>query len=41
MQRGSGAIPPKLYAVMAMTSVMTFATLASIYELLFARQLFA
>jgi hypothetical protein len=34
-------VPPKVYAVMALTSVLTFATLTTGYQLLFSRQLFA
>ena len=31
----------KIYAVMAVTTLLTFATLTTCYELFFARQLFA
>jgi len=34
-------VPPKIYAVMALTSVITFATLTTGYQLLFSNQLFA
>ena len=35
------SVPPKIYAVMALVSLSTFATLATGYQLLFAHQLFA
>jgi hypothetical protein len=35
------AIPPKVYAVMAVTAAMTFAMLTTTYELLFAHSPFA
>lgn len=35
------SLPPKVYAVMALTSLATFATLATSYQLLFTHQLFA
>lgn len=34
-------LPAKVYAVMALTSLLTFGTLTAGYELLFARHLFA
>lgn len=34
-------LTPKIYAVMALTSLSTFATLATGYQLLFSHQLFA
>lgn len=34
-------LPAKVYAVMALTSGLTFATLVTGYELLFSHQLFA
>jgi hypothetical protein len=37
----SDSLPPKIYAVMALTSVLTFATLTTGYQLLFSHQLFA
>lgn len=37
----SNSVPPKIYAVMALTSVVTFATLTTGYQLLFSHQLFA
>jgi hypothetical protein len=36
-----GRVPLKVYGVMAMTTALTFATLVSGYQLLFAPQLFA
>lgn len=36
-----GRLPAKIYAVMAVTSVATFATLTTGYQLLFSHQLFA
>ncbi|HVU30732.1 MAG TPA: hypothetical protein VHE36_10060 [Sphingomicrobium sp.] len=37
----SDRLPPKVYAVMVLTSLLTFATLAAGYQLLFSNQLFA
>ena len=34
-------LPPRIYAVMALTSLSTFAVLKTGYELFFARQIFA
>lgn len=34
-------VPPKIYAVMVVTSLLTFASLATGYQLLFAHQVFA
>ena len=34
-------LPPKVYAVMAVTSMLTFGTLATSYQLLFWHPLFA
>lgn len=34
-------IPPKVYAVMAAVTALTFATLTTGYQLLFSHQLFA
>lgn len=36
-----GKVPLKVYGVMAITTVLTFATLVSSYQLLFAPQVFA
>jgi hypothetical protein len=36
-----GKVPLKVYGVMAMTTALTFATLTTGYQLLFAPQLFA
>ena len=36
-----GKVPLKVYGVMAMTTALTFATLVSGYQLLFAPQVFA
>ena len=36
-----GKLPLKVYSVMAMTTALTFATLVTGYQLLFAPQLFA
>lgn len=36
-----GKVPLKVYGVMAMTTALTFATLVSGYQLLFAQHLFA
>ena len=36
-----GKVPLKVYGVMAMTTALTFATLASGYQLMFTQQLFA
>ena len=36
-----GKVPLKVYGVMAITTMLTFATLASGYQLLFAPQVFA
>jgi len=35
------ALSPKIYAVMALTSLLTFGTLITGYQLLFSHQLFA
>jgi hypothetical protein len=37
----SNSLPPAIYAVMVVTSLLTFATLVTGYQLLFAQQLFA
>ena len=34
-------VPPKVYAVMALTTTLTFAALTTGYELLFTHQLYA
>ena len=39
--RSSNEVPPKIYAVMVLTSLLTFATLTTGYQLLFSHQLFA
>ena len=39
--RRSESLPPNVYAVMALTSLLTFGTLATGYQLLFSHQLFA
>ena len=39
--RKAEGLPVKVYGVMALTSLLTFGTLVTGYELLFARQLFA
>jgi hypothetical protein len=39
--RESSRVPPKIYAVMALTSTLTFATLTTAYQLLFSHQSFA
>jgi hypothetical protein len=39
--RQPDSLPPKIYAVMALTSLLTFGTLVTAYQLLFAHQLFA
>lgn len=39
--RRSDALPAKIYAVMAVTSLSTFGVLAMGYQLLFSHQLFA
>jgi len=36
-----GRVPLKVYGVMALTTLLTFATLASGYQLLFAQHIFA
>jgi hypothetical protein len=35
------ALPPKVYAVMAMTTLLTFATLTTGYQMLFSHSVFA
>ena len=40
-RRERDVLSPRVYAVMAMTSLSTFATLTAGYQLLFAHQLFA
>ena len=37
----SERVPPKVYAVMALTTTLTFAALTTGYELLFTHQLYA
>ena len=39
--RESDGLPPRLYAVMVLTSLLTFATLTTGYQLLFSQQSFA
>ena len=39
--RRPNEVPPKIYAVMVLTSLLTFATLTTGYQLLFSHQLFA
>ena len=39
--RKAESLPAKVYAVMVLTSLLTFATLVTAYELLFTHQLFA
>jgi hypothetical protein len=39
--RNPDSLPPKVYAVMALTTLLTFGTLTAGYQLLFAHQLFA
>ena len=39
--REAGIVPAKVYAVMALTSMLTFGTLVTGYQLLFSHQLFA
>jgi len=34
-------VPPKVYAVMAMTTLLTFATLMTGYQMLFSQSVFA
>ena len=38
---GPDRLPLKVYGVMAVTTLLTFATLTSGYQMLFTRQLFA
>lgn len=40
-RRSRESLPPKVYAVMAVTSLLTFGTLATGYHLLFSNPLFA
>ena len=35
------AVPPKVYCVMAMTTLLTFATLMTGYQMLFSQSVFA
>lgn len=39
--READRLPAKVYAVMALTSMLTFGTLVTGYQLLFSHQLFA
>jgi len=39
--RRTSSLPPKVFAVMALTALLTFATLTTAYELFFTRELFA
>jgi hypothetical protein len=39
--RKADRVPAKVYAVMALTSMLTFGTLVTAYQLLFSHQLFA
>jgi hypothetical protein len=39
--RDPDSLPPKIYAVMALTSLLTFTTLTTGYQLFFSHQLFA
>ena len=39
--READIVPAKVYAVMALTSMLTFGTLVTGYQLLFSHQLFA
>jgi hypothetical protein len=40
-RRDTDKLSPRIYAVMALTSLSTFATLTTAYQLFFAHQLFA
>ena len=39
--RDPDSLPPKIYAVMALTSLLTFTTLTTGYQLFFSHELFA
>jgi len=39
--REPGSVPAKVFAVMALTSLLTFGTLVAGYQLIFSHQLFA
>jgi predicted membrane channel-forming protein YqfA (hemolysin III family) len=40
-RRKADSLPGRIYVVMALTSLMTFGTLVTAYQLLFSQQLFA
>ena len=40
-RRKQDSVSPKIFAVMALTSLLTFGTLVTGYQLLFSHQLFA